>query len=87
MISPVIQAESSEARKTTTRAMSAGVPRRPSGVDAMTFFPSSPSNRWRSDVPSDSVVPGATALTRTFRGARSSARPRVRLSMAAFVDE
>src|SRR3954466_13423286 len=30
---------------------------------------------------------GATASTRTFRGAGSSARPRVRLSRAAFVDE
>ena len=58
MISPVSQPESSEARNTTTPAMSDGVPMRPSGVMATSCFSNSlpTPNNPAARVPSLSVA-------------------------------
>ena len=72
MRSPVSQAESSEARKTATRAISSGFPSRPIGRVAAMIFAVSPSMPATAS-PSVSVMPGAIALTRILRLARSSA--------------
>src|SRR6266550_4825380 len=59
---PVIQAASSEARKTAARPMSAGSPARPSGMVCKT---ASPWKRIRRSPISERTRPGAMTFTRT----------------------
>src|SRR5437016_8737603 len=86
MISPVIQADSSDARNTATGAISVTRPSRPSGVFSARTAPAPPSKVPAAILPSVSVWPGAIALTRILRGASSSANPFVSVSMAPFVE-
>src|SRR3984893_13058084 len=86
IVSPVIQADSSDARNTASGAMSVTRPSRPSGVFAASVAPAAPSTIPAVAVPSVSVWPGEIALTRIFRGANSSANPLVNVSIAPFVD-
>ena len=73
MTSPVTQADSSDARKTTTGAISAGVPRRPSGVDAINFFLSSALS-YSLDPPPLIVCPVIHRATSDARTANTSPR-------------
>src|SRR6266446_5180388 len=86
--SPVSHAAPSDARKTMTGAISSGLPNlAPSGVaDAPTFPASLPTNPI-SLLPSVSTRPGATTLTRMFRGPSSLANAIVRVSTAPLVAE
>src|SRR2546427_9663126 len=71
MTSPVIQADSSDARNTASGAISATRPSRPSGVFPARAAPAPPSKVPAATLPSVSVWPGAMALTRILRGASS----------------
>src|SRR5258707_806186 len=70
-ICPCTQDALSEARKATTSAISRGWPMRLNGLSAaMRAFASSVLPAWNRSV---STGPGATALTRTLRGASKAA--------------
>src|SRR6516225_409970 len=83
--SPVIQPESSDARKTATFAMSSTAPTRPNGVRATIVSLKLPSEVPAARVPSVSTSPGASEFTRIFRGPSSSASLRVITSTAPLV--
>src|SRR5438876_2499121 len=84
--SPVIQAESSEARKTAALAMSSGWPVRPSGVRCTAYCANESCLVASFDcTPSVSVNPGESALTRIFRGPSSRASERLITSTAPLV--
>jgi hypothetical protein len=72
-VSPVIHADSDDARKTTAGAMSSGWPMRPSGVSASVSLRKSPPMMPAVCVPSVSTTPGLIALTRILRGPSSLA--------------
>src|SRR5436309_5630745 len=84
-VSPVIQDESDEARKTAAPAMSWGCPMRPSGVCASTCLRISLSAMPAACVPSVPTMPGLMAFTRMPRGPSSLASERVIASTAPFV--
>src|SRR5215510_557916 len=84
-VSPVIQRESSEARKTAAGATSRGCPIRPSGVCASYCLRNSLADNPAACTPSVSTMPGLIALTRMFRGPSSLASDLVAASTAAFV--
>lgn len=85
---PVIKDACSEASCVIAHATSSGRPIRPSGVWAVchsrTAAIRSGDNPWCFPI-GVSIAPGATATTRTPRGASSTAQLRVRSSRAAFV--
>jgi hypothetical protein len=81
--SPVIQRASSEARKATASAMSAGWPIRPSAVAPAVAAWTSGSRR--KGVMSVSVGPGATAFTVIPRAPRALASAWLITLMAPFV--
>ena len=66
-VSPVIRAESEEARKTAACAISSGCPMRSNGVCASTYFWKSLLIAPEACVPSVSTKPGLMALTRILR--------------------
>src|SRR6516165_10211287 len=86
-VSPVIQRESSEAKKTAAGPMSSGWPIRPSGVcDSSNLRTAlSPAVVPADVVPSVSTRPGLIELTRMLRGPSSLASDRVTASTAALV--
>src|SRR6266513_2467079 len=84
-VSPVIQAESDEARNTAAGAMSPGWPMRPSGVWASVVLRQSLSAIPAACTPSVSTMPGLIELTRILRGPSSFASDLVTASTAAFV--
>src|SRR5215510_3518486 len=87
-LSPVNQAASSEARNTTVGATSSGRPNRaPSGVVAAAASASGLPTKPIRRLPSVSTRPGATALTRIFRGPNSFESAIVIVSMAPLVAE
>src|ERR1700680_567500 len=86
MTSPVIQADSSDAKNTSSGAISVTRPSRPSGVFPASTAPAPPSKVPAATLPSVSVWPGSMALTRILRGASSSANPLVSVSMEPFVE-
>ena len=81
--SPVSHPALSDARKTMTGAISSGLPNlAPSGVADAPAFPASLPTNPLSLLPSVSTRPGATILTRMFRGPSSLANAIVRVSTA-----
>src|SRR5881409_2290420 len=84
-VSPVIHAESGDARNTAAGAMSCGWPIRPRGLWASTCLRKSLSSRPAALKPSVSTMPGLMALTRILRGPSSLASERVTASTAALV--
>ena len=87
MLSPVNQAESSDARKTTAGAMSSGIPTRPSGVLATASLP----GRTRKEICRGGTLGlGQARCYRVhliFLGPSSFERTRVTESIALFVAE
>src|SRR5439155_6660181 len=83
--SPVIHAESEDARNTAVGAMSCTCPMRPRGVCDSSCLRKSLSCNPAERTPSVSTMPGLMALTRMFRGPSSFARVRVIASTAPLV--
>src|SRR6266516_59694 len=82
--SPVMYAASSDARNSTTFAMSSGVPYRPAGIRFRYSGPASGS--WTSAADSlVSMIPGSTALIRMPCRARSMAALRTNITMPPLV--
>src|SRR5580658_10124273 len=87
---PVTNAAASPARNATTAATSAGVPRRPSGIEPISaaraaFGCGNRSNsRFNMAV---SIGPGHTTLTRIFAGASSTASARLHATTAPLLPE
>jgi hypothetical protein len=84
-LSPVIQLESAEAKKTAADAMSSGFPSRPSGACDSNIVRNSPSVNPPAVEPSVTTTPGLIELTRILRGPSSFANVRVIASTAALL--
>ena len=74
---PVVNADSSDSRCTTSGAMSSGTPTRPSGVSRTA---ASWNRAYAADMSGVSTKPGKTAFTRMPAGPYSSAAARERSS-------